>query len=799
MLQFRSIIFAIFIFLGHSLIGQSYTCSAIDKEVEILVDAWGISHIYAETEKDLFFAQGWNAARDRLFQFEIWRRQATGTVAEILGPRELKRDIGTRLFMFRGNIKDEMDHYHERGSEIITAFTEGVNAYINYILQHEEDLPIEFKLLGILPQKWTEEVVISRHQGLLGNIGQELNTARQVALMGADKTKEINFFHPHEPNLKFDEELKPECFLDDILGLYNAYRRPVQFLPEDLVAASVLPIPDSEINRYREPYNDLSHEEIGIGSNNWILSGDKTASGYPMMANDPHRRQSIPSLRYMVHLVGPGWNVIGGGEPEIPGISIGHNDVGAWGLTVFRTDAEDLYVYKLNPENKNEYWYKGNWVRFKEIEELIKVKGQASENVTLQYTVHGPVTFINEEENLAFAVRCGWMELGGSPYLASLRMGQSQSFQQFREACNYSNIPGENMVWADRNGDIGWQAVGIAPVRKNWSGLLPVPGDGSYEWDAYLPIVEKPNIYNPENGIFSTANQNVTPLDYNRMEAIGYSWSDPYRGERVEEVLRSGTKFTVHDLARLQTDYTSLPARILVPLLEYLESEDESSSLALDQLKAWKEYQLDPSSIEAAIYVEWENVLLDEMEKLLIPREVQQYANMQLYKVVEKLAFPDGQFGMNPTKGRDDFLLSSLEKAVAQLSERLGPDLSDWQYGQVKNKHIELHHALGDIVTPDLAKKLNVGPVPRGGNSYTVNSTGGNYNQSSGASFKVIIDTGNWDASLFMNSPGQSGNPDSPFYKNLFDEWSKDKYFPLFYTRSKIESVTVQKIQLGNK
>ena len=211
------------------------------------------------------------------------------------------------------------------------------------------------------------------------------------------------------------------------------------------------------------------------------------------MANDPHRRIAVPSLRYMAHLVAPGWNVIGGGEPEIPGISIGHNEYGAWGLTVFRTDGEDLYVYDLNPENLNQYKYQDDWEDMSLIEETIKVKNHPEETVVLRYTRHGPVTYIDSTNFKAYAVRCAWLEPGGSPYLASLRMDQAKNWEEFRAACNYSHIPGENMIWADKKGNIGWQAVGIAPIRRNWSGLVPVPGDGRYEWDGYLPITDKPH------------------------------------------------------------------------------------------------------------------------------------------------------------------------------------------------------------------------------------------------------------------------------------------------------------------
>ena len=760
--------------------------------VEIIVDHWGIPHIYAQNEADLFFAQGFNAARDRLFQFEIWRRQSTGTVAEILGERELKRDIGTRLFQFRGDIKAEMNHYHDRGELIITSYVAGVNKYIELTQKNPKLLPVEFELLGIKPQKWTPEVVISRHQGLLGNIGQELNTARQVAMMGVEKTKELNWFHPNEPILELDSKIDKAALQKDILGIYNAYRRPVRFQPEDLVAAA-----QNDWEQYKNlaAKDDLEWEYINKeerafwGSNNWVVSGEHTQSGYPMMANDPHRTQSTPSLRYMSHLVAPGWDVIGGGEPEIPGISIGHNQYGAWGLTVYRTDAEDLYVYKINPKNPNEYWYKGRWEAMQLIEDEIPVKGKKAHKVTHKYTRHGPVVFEDKEKNQAYAVRCGWLEIGGSPYLASLRMDQAKNFEEFKDACNYSNIPGENMVWVDKEGNIGWQAVGIAPVRRNFSGMVPVPGDGSYEWDGYLPIIAKPNLYNPESGIFLTSNENVTPNNYIFKDALGFSWSDPFRGDRVAEELHSGKKQTLSSMAALQTDYYSIPARELIPLLKELEIIDERTSEAQSLLLEWNDYQLDKNSIEAGIYVAWERALKQNMTDLLVPKAVQPYHSMQLKKVIDWLVLPDNKFGNNPIQGRDDFLVAALKKAVNYLTKKLGEDLTKWQYGQEKYKHIYLKHPMSNAVKSDMRKKLDVGPAPRGGNGYTVGSTGGRDNQPSGGSFRIIVDCVDWDACLGTNSPGQSGNPDDKFYDNLFDIWAKDKFFPVFYSREKVEGV----------
>ncbi len=307
---------------------ETLRVSGLERPVEILRDPWGINHIYAETERDLFFAQGYAAARDRLFQFEIWRRQATGTVAEILGPDELERDIGTRLFKFRGDMTQEMGHYHPRGVDIITSYVRGVNAYIEETARDPDLLPLEFELLGIKPRAWTPEVVISRHQGLLGNIGQELAYGRAVHLLGPERVRELSYFHPGDPDIGLDPALDGELLMADILGRYNAFRRPISFRPEHIVADS---------RNDAESYDELAavtgrerawlaeSASTDIGSNNWVVSGRLMQDGYAFMANDPHRVQAVPSLRYWVHLVGPGWNVIGGGEPEIPGVSIGHN------------------------------------------------------------------------------------------------------------------------------------------------------------------------------------------------------------------------------------------------------------------------------------------------------------------------------------------------------------------------------------------------------------------------------------------------------------------------------------------
>ena len=776
---------------------ESLSVSGLLEPVEILTDRWGIAHIYAENESDLFFAQGFNAARDRLFQFELWRRQATGTTAEILGSRALARDIGARLHMFRGDLKEELNHYHPRGQAIIEAFVAGINAYIAETKRQPDLLPIEFELLGITPEPWTPAIVISRHQGLVSNLTRELAYGRAVAAIGSGEVSELSWFRPGNPTLDLDPAIDGSLLTEDILETYRAFRRPIRFTTDDIAVeyrgnqaafnrlASLIP---SEL--------DLAEFGDAIGSNNWVVGGSRTLSGYPLMANDPHRVQQAPSLRYWIHLVAPGWNVIGGGEPTLPGVSIGHNEYGAWGLTVFGQDNEDLYVYDTNPENAQQYRYRNSWEDMRVIEEQFIVEGELTKtSIELKFTRHGPVLYEDVANRKAYALRAAWMDIGSAPYLASLRMDQATSWEEFREACRYSRLPSENMVWIDTDKNIGYQAVGVSPIRPNWSGLVPVPGDGRYEWNGYLPIEDLPHVFNPEADYFATANNFMVPENYAYMNALHYTWGDEMRAVRLAEVLGSGRRHTLVDMMQLQHDELSVPARNLVPLLDGVTITDTRIAAVRRKLLDW-DFVLDQRSTEAAIYVAWERQLLDRVKKLFIPQTVQELLSLNMKRVIDWLSAPDGRFGPDPLDGRDALLVDTLSEAISNLESRLGLDMTQWQYGDARYKHALIRHPLGATVRSDVRDQLDVGPVPRGGYGRTVNNTGNGDNQTSGASFRIIADSENWDNSVGINSPGQSGDPDNVHYRDLFDLWARGQYFPIFYSREKVESVVEQTTNL---
>lgn len=766
---------------------QERTFPALNDKVTVIRDNQGINHIFAESEEDLFFAQGYLAAKDRLFQFELWRRQATGTLAEVFGERELARDIGVRLFRYRGDKQQELSHYHPRGEQIVDAFVQGINTYIEEALQQPDDLPVEFAMLGIKPEKWTWEVVISRHQGLLQNVQQELNYSRIVSLIGAEKAKQLFHFHPFDPDLTIPASIPKALLFQDVIAPYTAFRSPLTFLPTDISPA----YRSTQSEERTSGQLDLeqlvleSADAASIGSNNWVINGELSASGFPMMANDPHRAQAVPSLRYWVGLHAPGWQVVGGGEPTIPGVSIGHNGVGAWGLTIFQTDMEDLRVYDIDPADPHRYRYQNRWHRMEKISDTLKVKNQQDTIVHHYYTVHGPVTFIDESLQKAVAIECAWLRVGGGPYLASLRMGQAKTWDEFRDACTYNHVPAENMVWADREGNIGWQATGIAPKRLYHSGLVASLGDGTSDWDGFLPMLDRPHRFNPEEGYIATANENQVDERYPFHEALGFTWSDSFRGDRIKEVLSTNKKFSAEELGDLQNDYLSLPARTLVSELAKVELEDARGLKAKSLLTDW-DFVLSPQSVAAGVYVMWERKIRANMAAKLIPVEIKPYlTEIPMTKTLQWISTNDAAvFGPGE---KSELLTASLMEAIGELVHRFGADLDSWVYGQERYKHALIRHPLGQVVSEEWRQKLELGPVPRGGYSFTPGANAYGDNNTTGASFRIVVDTGDFESTMGANNPGQSGLYDSPFYSNMFELWWQDKFFQVPYSRKQVE------------
>ncbi len=802
-LQFRSTLLLLCVLAlanGHTQAATTdkQSIPGLSQAVEIIKDRWGISHIYARNQPDLFFAQGYNAARDRLFQFEIWRRKASGTLAEIQGEKALAHDRGARLLRFRGDIRKEMSHYHEDGEEIITSFVKGVNAYIERTRRNPDLLPFEFELLGIEPGLWTPETVVSRHNALTGGISSEIMLAKAVSAIGAARTRELLHFY-RDTYLEPFTGVDLTKITDEIMATYRASRSMPRFEASDVQNA--LSVNDAQtVTRLSlayghepdpvDPFSNPLEAISTIGSNNWVIAGTRTRSGKPLMANDPHRRIQSPSLRYMVHLVAPAssvsreWNVIGGGEPVLPGVSIGHNDHGAWGLTIFRIDQEDLYVYQTNPDNPNQYLYKGRWKDMEIEYDNVRVKGQADADITLKYSVHGPVVFEDPDNHLAYGMKAAWLDIGATPYLASLRMDQARSWDEFRDACSFSGLPGENMVWADKYGNIGWQAVGLTPVRFGWGGSLPVPGNGEYEWAGYVPIKSMPHVFNPESGWYGTANNHNVPDGYPNIFSDFYS--DPARIFRLQEVLNQAENHTIDDSMALQYDTKSMNAEKIAPYFKDLKVPRRLKP-AISLLTDW-DHRMDRDSAAAALFDKWELEMLDAVRTLVQPEQAREsLPAISRQKLLEWIVTaPESVFGNNPTKPRNKLMLNSLSEAIDVLTNLVGPDMKSWSYGEVH--YAEIINPFSHLLPEERQRKVNIPALPRGGASNTLNANRGNTRQTSGGSFRIIVDTNDWDAARGTNTPGQSGDPRSRHYADTFEGWNKGEYFPVYFSRKLVEA-----------
>jgi penicillin amidase len=743
-------------------------------KVRVQRDRWGVAHIYAKNQHDLFFAQGLVVAQDRLFQMELWKRSGQGRLAEVLGPEAVERDINARRLRYRGDLASEFASYSPDTPQILDAFTSGINAYIDAIQKPgARGLPIDFKIAGFKPEHWMPEDCLNRMAAysMTGNASSELKNAAVVALVGAHAATELFEFDPvvtldPAPGVDF-AGLSPEL----LKNVVSSDRR-IQFPPAAL------------------------HE-----SNNWTISGALTASGKPLLANDPHRVIAEPSLRYIVHLVAPGWDVIGAGEPGLPGVAAGHNRQIAWGFTIFGLDQQDLYLETLDPVDHQLYAGPSGWARMKVIAETIKVRGADPVEVQLKFTRHGPVLW--EDGTRALALRWVGSEPGTAGYLGSLALDRARNWQQFETAMPHWKVPSENIVYADRDGNIGEHSTGLAPLRRNWTGLLPVPGNGGYEWSGFIANAELPHSYNPPAGFLATANHKMIPVDY--PYTVGFEWAPPARYLRIKEVLEaatgSGKKLGVGDMEELQSDVVSLFARELQGLLRQAiaaapEAMAQPARSAGKALLDW-DCALRADSPQAALYELWAAELRSAVTARAVPEAVRTArGKLPLSQVVNELSQPQpAVFGANPVASRDAMLVETLRAALEKLSAAQGTDLTHWSWGALHR--VMFRHPLD--ASPGAAALFDRGPVQRSGDGYVVQATGfddGSLDQVSGASYREIFDLANWDKSVAINVPGQSGQPGSKHYDDLLPLWSNAQYFPLYYSKTAVDAATTDVLEL---
>jgi penicillin G amidase len=760
-----------------------WSVAGLGAPADILVDHWGVAHVFAASSDDAFFLQGYNAARDRLWQIDLWRKRGLGLLAKFLGPAYVAQDRAARLFLYRGDMATEWASYAPDSKRWVEAFTRGINAYVAEVNAGRKPLPLEFKLTGSRPEPWSaEDVLRIRSHALVSNVTAEVARARIVCAGGLDADLLQRKLEPAGHVLKVPPGLNPCDVSADVLKDYVLATKPVEFSSG---AAEKRAVSSAE-SLLREAVDS----RVSEGSNNWVIAPSRTATGRPLLANDPHRQLGVPSLRYVVALNAPGLNIIGAGEPALPGVSFGHNDDIAFGLTIFPIDQEDLYVYELKPGMPLSYRYRSAWEEMRVVRENIEVKGEAARSIELHFTRHGPVLFEDATKNRAFALRTVWNEPGLAGYFGSSRLLMAKDWGDFKAASNAWGAPPLNLVYADTHGNIGWAAAGRTPIRRNWDGLMPVPGDGRYEWRGFLGNDVLPSILNPPQGFFATANEMNLPAGYpNERNRIAFEWNDRSRIDRITERLRDNDKVSLADSISIQTDSVSSQSRRTVALLASLRLDDSGASRAVALLRAW-DHDETTSSVPASIYEVWATKYLGAATVAKVAPEPARKLLEQgsLEAAISYLEHPDQRLGPDPAAARDGILLESLNAALAELRQRLGTDMNTWTWGRLHRANFE--PAVGILADAQTRAQLTVGPLQTPGSSSTPRAQsyrGSDFAVVAGASVRMVLDVGAWDNSVFINSPGQSDDPMSAHYRDLFPLWAEGIYAPLRFSRAAVE------------
>ncbi|NKQ34116.1 MAG: penicillin acylase family protein [Chloroflexi bacterium] len=741
--------------------------------VTIFRDGSGLPHIIAENPQDLFFAQGFVHAQDRLWSMESARRAAHGTLSELIGDRGLDNDRFMRVLGMTESAEADWTALDAETQAALEAYAAGVNAYL---AQADDKLPLEFKILGIDPQPWTpvDSLVFGKlvAWGLSNNYKDEL-VITQIA--GATSWENVISLLPDYPGPDVIPDTNHTESLSDMAVALLAAGSGWQ-------AANPLARPDQ-------------------GSNAWVAGGSRTASGAPLLANDPHQGLSMPSLWYEVglHTEDGVYDVVGGSLPGLPGVEIGHNGRIAWGVTNARPDVQDLFVETLN-EAGTQYQFQGEWRDLTVREETILVKGSEPVVLTVRSSHHGPlVSDVLPDSKEHLALRWTGLDEGRPLAQAILMLNRAQNWDEFRAAVQFWQLPGMNFVYADAAGNIGYQMSGAVPIRANNEqfGLLPVSGaDGQHEWTGFIPFEELPSAFNSEADFFASANNRPVGPDYPYF--LSHYFQPPYRVARISERLRDGRNLTPDDFADLQADWYS---GINLQLAQTLTAEGQPSGetgQAAQQLLAEWDGRMTPDSPTAALS---EAALWHILRRALTPElgaeTTEAYLSLAAYPYMflqNLLDDPDSVWWQGDRAG---ILTAALEDAVDELSAATREENPEkWTWGSLHA--MTFAHPLGSV--GPLAPIFNRGPFPTGGNWNTVNSgayyADSRYAMGAGPAYRIISDPADWDNSRSIIPTGQSGRPFSPYYDDQIEPWLAVEYHPLPFTRPAIEAAAENTLQL---
>ena len=729
----------------------------LDDDVEVTRDEIGVPHILAKSDADLYRAQGYVQAQDRLFQMDLARRQASGMLAEVIGEAAVETDKYFRTFSLRHAAELSWEDYDAKSRQILEWYAEGVNAFIDEV-KGTSKLSYEFKLLGYVPESWTplDSLTIGKYMAydLGGNWNQQAFRSWALKNYTEEEAKELFVEYPENAQSIIEANLNIETDL------------ATAFTPDYL---------PPEFN----------------GSNNWVISGELTESGKPLLADDPHLGLSTPSIWYQMHLQSPEQNVSGVIFAGIPGIILGHNEEIAWGVTNVNPDVQDLYIEVPNPENPYQFEYDGKWEDATVRQEPIRVKDGETVDFEVVETRHGPIisNIMLKDTEVQEVFSMQWTALQSTQELkAIIGLNKATNWEEFEIALEDFKAPAQNFVFASTDGTIAYKANGIVPIRKQGTGALPVPGNSSqYGWESYIPFDELPAVVNPEEGYIATANNEVVGEQY--PYHLSNLWAQPYRYERIVEMIENPSidektgaqlKMTPDYMKAIQMDQKNLHAEEFLPrLVATIKEQDTEGEYAkvISLLEEW-EYYDDKEQGAPLVY----HFLIENMEKALfedaMPADMFKLmpAKSQITDQMLRDAYAGNEgVWIQAEGGLNQFVYTAFEDAVLKIEDSLGTSISKWQWGSY-NKLL-FNHPLSSA-SELLANYLNPDQLAVGGSSVTVQAAAedGNGNVKHGASWRFVADLNDLSSAQHIVGPGQSGHVKSKWYDNQVANWVEGHY-----------------------
>lgn len=748
----------------------------ISEPVKIIRDNLGIPHIYAGTEPDLYFAMGYAMTQDRLWQMEFYRRLGQGRLAEVFGADYVDIDRFFRT-LTAGSPRKRFPDALQINAE---AFAKGINAYLQ---KPGRVLPLEFRLMRYQPERWQKDDYLA----IFKLMAWQLSFGWKVDVMAATIFEKVGAgkFQAAFPDAKAVPFQASDRVLDSyaepLAGIDHLRRRIEQL-------TGLMPLP---------------------ASNAWVVSGRKTVSGKPLLANDTHMGLTNPSMWWEVHLVCPGLDISGFAIPGMPAVAIGHNRHVAWGFTTVMVDDVDFYVEKLNPANDHQYQYKDGWEEFKIVTETIRIRGKSPETLQIRVGRNGPVIDTAGLKDPTRAVTARWAyNERPHPGLAAYLLTRAESIEAVIAALQHWEIPGQNFVFADTDGNIGYWCSAAIPLRKLGDGLLPMPGwTGQYEWQGYVPFRQRPHLINPASGYIANANNKITPS--NEPYLISGYWAPGDRIDRIRQMLDSGSKLSIDDMRRMQQDVFCPLAEDIVPeLVRVIRQQPASPQLGpiADLLSDW-DRQMASASPAASVFEMTcnkllENIFADEMGPELYARYLDMvvYAPRALRRIFKDGAFEWTDDVTTPEKeSLEQIILISVQAAVKELTDLLGRETGQWRWDRLHR--LTFTHVMGR--RPYLDRIFNLGPFPVAGNHLTVNKLQYDYNApfavTDGVSQRMIVDLGNRSNALHVLPTGESGQLASPHYQDQVDLFRNGEYHPVWIQPEQLKEHTEASLKLVPK